>query len=154
MQSVSLNHSLVHRSHKIPSIHSHNMIQIEKSGIDFLLQHIKRLDEKDREEAEGVEKALNVVENLLEVLPAASREDLVKADLLKHLVQMVARSPVEQNKYYASELLSILLTETQKAKDLMGTASSLEPILIALAVGRPCPLIGPSWLLIWWLEIS
>ena len=97
---------------------------------------MKRLDEKIEEESTGLYNALSIIENLTEVIPD-SQDQLVKNDkLTKFLIQKIKLSPVEQNQFYASELLSIIMTHSDTAKELLGSSGALEEILILLAVRR------------------
>merc|ERR1719376_1406303 len=75
----------------------------------LLVQNLERLNENVREESDGIHNSLSIVENLVEFRPSICRE-MADAGLLSWLVKKLkVKVTFDQNKLYASEILSILL---------------------------------------------
>merc|ERR1719510_1874786 len=75
----------------------------------LLVQNIDRLNENVKEESDGIHNTLSIVENLIEFRPEVSKE-VADAGLLVWLTKKLkVKSPFDNNKLYASEILSILL---------------------------------------------
>lgn len=106
---------------------------MDLAGIDFLIQHMKRLDENVEEEATGIYNSLNIIENITDIYPESQKELVIKPNLITFLLQIISKSPVEQNKFYAAEILSILVTDLDEGKEMIGK-HALEQILVQLAV--------------------
>ena len=74
-----------------------------------LVQNLDRLNEGVREESDGIHNTLSIVENLIEFRPEVCKE-VADAGLLIWLTKKLkAKVPFDNNKLYASEILSILL---------------------------------------------
>lgn len=94
---------------------------------------MKRLDEKVEEEATGVYNSLSIIENFTEIYPESQDSMVKNSNLILFLLQIIKKSPVQQNQFYASEILSILVTSSDLGKEMLGK-HGLEPILMFLAV--------------------
>ncbi|XP_028392477.1 beta-catenin-like protein 1 [Dendronephthya gigantea] len=102
-----------------------------------LVQNLERLDENVKEEADGVHNTLGTVENITELKPeiciAAGEQGLI-AWLLKRL----RKTPVyDANKLYCSEILSILLQNTQENRQLLGAVNGIDVLLQCLSAYKP-----------------
>lgn len=77
---------------------------------------------------------LAIFENLIEFIPEKVAE-IGKQGLLTWLLKRLkAKIPFDQNKLYASEILSILLQQSQENRELFGEADGVDIILQQLAV--------------------
>ena len=75
----------------------------------LLVQNLDRLNESIREESDGIHNTLSIVENLVEFRPEVCKE-VADAGLLTWLMKKLkVKVPFDNNKLYASEILSILL---------------------------------------------
>ena len=101
----------------------------------LIIQNLDRLNESVREESDGIHNTLAIVENLVEFRPQICKE-VAEVGLLTWLVKKLkVKVPFDNNKLYASEILSILLqNEPENRKsfaDLPG--SPLDSMLQQLA---------------------
>ena len=99
-----------------------------------LVQCMDKLNESVREESDGVHNALSIFENLVEFRPAVCAE-AAEAGLVAWLVKKVkVKVPFDNNKLYASEILSILLqNEPENRKRFGEMGSSMDSLLQQLA---------------------
>ena len=75
----------------------------------LLVQNLDRLNENSKEESDGIHNTLSIVENLIEFRPEVCKE-VADAGLLVWLTKKLkVKIPFDNNKLYASEILSILL---------------------------------------------
>ena len=83
---------------------------VQDQGLVLLIQNLQRLDEGVEEDSLGVHNTLNICENLLEILPTSMPATLCSTTpILGYLTQRLQARPIDRNKLYASEILSILL---------------------------------------------
>lgn len=105
----------------------------EGQVIALLVQNMERLDETKREESDGVNTSLAVLENLLEFRPELGKA-AVEQNFLNWLMKRVKQKGVfDGNKLYASELLAILLQQTEEARKALGEQNGIDILLQALA---------------------
>ena len=99
-----------------------------------LVQCMDKLNEAVREESDGVHNALSIFENLVEFRPAVCSE-AAEAGLVAWLVKKVkVKVPFDNNKLFASEILSILLqNEPENRKRFGEMGSSMDSLLQQLA---------------------
>ncbi|XP_001604182.2 beta-catenin-like protein 1 [Nasonia vitripennis] len=106
---------------------------LQQQVFALLVQNLDRLDETISEESDGVFNTLAIFENLLETRPElcveAGKQGLI-AWLLKRIKM---KTPFNTNKLYASEILSILLQNTQENKLLLGDQDGIDVLLQQLA---------------------
>ncbi|CAB3407769.1 unnamed protein product [Caenorhabditis bovis] len=95
----------------------------------------ERLDENNKDEADGVHNALSVVENMIEFRDEII-EDCVKQGLVIWMLKRCfQKSPFDANKMYASELLSMILQQSDTAKAKMTEKiDGIDLLLRAIAV--------------------
>nr|XP_018911924.1 PREDICTED: beta-catenin-like protein 1 isoform X1 [Bemisia tabaci] len=99
----------------------------------LLVQNLERLNESVKEEAEGVHNTLAIFENLTEFRPEMV-SDVGKQGLMQWLLRRLrVKLPFDQNKLYASEILSILLQSSKENQDMFGELDGIDVILQQLA---------------------
>lgn len=98
---------------------------LEKGALSSVVGTLQRLDESVEEEKEGVHSTMAVVEHCIDV-GGSDVADAVstRTELLAYLVRRVAQvsgegGGVSPNALYASELLSMLLQTSEKARELV-----------------------------------
>ncbi|XP_055638811.1 beta-catenin-like protein 1 [Toxorhynchites rutilus septentrionalis] len=100
----------------------------------LLVQNLERLDETVKEEADGVHNTLAIFENLMEINSDIAKE-LAEQGLLQWILKRLrAKMPFDVNKLYASEILSILLQDTNENRLLLGNLDGIDVLLQQLAV--------------------
>jgi len=93
----------------------------------LLIQNMERLNEGVREESDGIHNTLSIVENLIEFRPQVICKEIAQeSGLLTWLVKKLkVKVPFDNNKLYASEILSILLqNEPENRKALVELSGS------------------------------
>lgn len=98
----------------------------------LLVQNLERLN--DVEEADGVHNSLAIIENLTEMKSEMCQEAAQQGLLGWILKRLKQKSPFDVNKLYCSEILSILLQETNENRLLLGTLDGIDVLLQQLAV--------------------
>merc|ERR1719412_2655600 len=100
---------------------------------------MERLNESVREESDGIHNTLSIVENLIEYRPEQVCKDIAQeSGLLTWLVKKLkVKVPFDNNKLYASEILSILLQNEPDNRralvELTGVSSPMDSMLQQLA---------------------
>lgn len=101
--------------------------------IALLVQNLDRLDEKGREDFDGIHNMLAIVENMCEVrnqeVCAAGGEQ----GLLVWLLKRVRVRAYDNNKLYATEILAILLQGNAPNQKLLGEKGGIDILLQSLA---------------------
>lgn len=106
---------------------------LSQQATSLLLHNLQRLDENVKEEADGVHNTLAIIENLVELRPQLVSE-VGKQGLLMWLLKRIkSKLPAEQNKLYATEILSILLQNNNENKTLLGELGGIDILLQQLA---------------------
>jgi len=98
----------------------------------ILLQNLNRMDERQKEDANGVHNTLAIIENIAEFRP----EICVTAGqhgLLTWLLKRLKRRGFDSNKLYASEILAIMLQNHEENRQLLGDSNGVDSLLQALA---------------------
>jgi len=102
--------------------------------IALLVQNLDRLDENVKEDSDGVHNTLGIVENMTELRTAvcqAAGEQGLLGWLLRRLKQ---KPPYDANKLYCSEILSILLQNTEENRELLGELNGIDTLLQCLSL--------------------
>lgn len=99
----------------------------------LLLHNLQRLDESVKEEADGVHNTLGIIENILEV-----RNEIVvqvgKEGFVNWILRRLkAKTGTEANRLYASEVLSILLQNSNENQTLLGSLGGVDILLQQLS---------------------
>ncbi|KAK3240256.1 hypothetical protein CYMTET_49893 [Cymbomonas tetramitiformis] len=107
---------------------------LENNALELLVQNLARLDESVPEEAQGVFNTLGVVENMMEVKPEVGELALGRTKLLKWLLHRVRAKEFDTNKFYASEILSILMQGSESNQKKLGGMNGVDALLQAAAM--------------------
>uniref|UniRef100_A0A182P2K2 Beta-catenin-like protein 1 N-terminal domain-containing protein n=1 Tax=Anopheles epiroticus TaxID=199890 RepID=A0A182P2K2_9DIPT len=99
----------------------------------LLVQNLERLDETVKEEADGVHNTLAIFENLIEVRSDIAKEVAEQGLLQWILKRLRAKMPFDANKLYCSEILSILVQDTNDNRIMLGNIDGIDVLLQQLA---------------------
>merc|ERR1719391_179310 len=106
---------------------------LENQVCSLMVTNMERLDETVKEEAEGVHNTLAIVENLVELKPEICK-DVAEAGFMNWLVKKLkVKVPFDENKLYASEILSILLQTEPENRRMFGELNAIDNLLQQLA---------------------
>ena len=98
-----------------------------------LVQCLDRLNEPIREESDGIHNCLSIFENLIEFKPQVCKE-AAEVGLLPWLVKKLkVKVPFNNNKLFASEILSILLQNEPENRQKLGESGAIDSLLQQLA---------------------
>lgn len=100
----------------------------------LLVQNLERLDETVKEEADGVHNTLAIFENLMEIKSEIAKEIAEQGLMQWILKRLRMKMPFDANKLYCSEILSILLQDTNENRILLGNLDGIDVLLQQLAV--------------------
>ncbi|XP_066584208.1 beta-catenin-like protein 1 [Prorops nasuta] len=106
---------------------------LEQQICALLVQNLERLDEAVKEESQGVYNTLTIFENLLEFRPDVCVEAGKQGLMQWILRRLKTKIPFNDNKLYASEMLSILLQSTPENRLLLGEMDGIDVLLQQLA---------------------
>ncbi|GFR75921.1 beta-catenin-like protein 1 [Elysia marginata] len=107
---------------------------LEGQVVAILVNNLDRLDENIKEEFEGVHNSLAIIENLSEFNPDVC-SDIAQQGLMQWLLKRLRiKRPFDQNKLYCSEILSILLQDTEENRQLLGELEGIDDLLQLLAL--------------------
>lgn len=112
---------------------------------------MKRLNEGEEADRQGVFQILGIFENLLNFMPPLAEHVGASTELLPWLVQRLEAPAFDSNKQYASEILSILLQQPSNARKVL-KLNGVDVCLTALSVSqmgvarlmKAVPKSGPS----------
>eukprot|EP00794_Sanderia_malayensis_P018782 gene18782-20673_t len=105
---------------------------LELQIVAVLVQCMTRLDENQKEEADGVQNALSIIENITS-LKSESCSTAGEQGLVDWLLKRLKRKGFDPNKLYASEILAILLQNEEGNRQLIGELNGVDILLQALA---------------------
>ncbi|KAL4235209.1 Beta-catenin-like protein 1 [Mactra antiquata] len=106
---------------------------IEGQVVALLVQNLERLDETVKEEADGVHNTLAVIENMTEFRPEMC-PDAAQQGLLQWILKRIrSKMPFDVNKLYATEILAILLQNSDDNRQILGDIDGIDVILQQLA---------------------
>ncbi|XP_060597583.1 beta-catenin-like protein 1 [Ruditapes philippinarum] len=106
---------------------------VEGQVVALLVQNLERLDENVKEEADGVHNTLAVIENMAEFRPEMCAE-AAQQGLLQWLLKRIrSKMPFDANKLYATEILAILLQNSDDNRQILGDIDGIDVILQQLA---------------------
>ncbi|XP_030759608.1 beta-catenin-like protein 1 [Sitophilus oryzae] len=106
---------------------------LDQQVIALLVQNLDRLDETVKEEADGVHNTLSIIENLTELRSEITTEAGKQGLLTWILKRLRLKAPFDQNKLYASEMLSIILQDNEKNRLMLGEVDGIDTLLQQLA---------------------
>lgn len=98
-----------------------------------MVQNLERLDEKVKEDSEGVHNVLAIIENMCEVRNAEVCAAGGEQGLLMWLLKRVRVRQYDNNKLYAAEILAILLQGNKPNQKLLGERDGIDILLQSLA---------------------
>ena len=99
----------------------------------LLVQVVERLDEKAREDADGVHNVLAIVENMSEFKNSEVCLAAGEQGLLNWLLRRLRVRQYDVNKLYVVEILAILLQSNETNQRLLGERDGIDNLLQALA---------------------
>ncbi|GAA6052466.1 hypothetical protein JCM3770_001126 [Rhodotorula araucariae] len=121
---------------------------VEAGVVDLVVAQLQRLNEEDEGERNGVFHTLSLIENLVSLTPQLASPFLApKSPFLSFLVKRLAedKKPVEydQNRFYAAEMLALVLSlpaevvdGVNEARQRVGTEGWVDTLLRVLSVYR------------------
>ena len=101
--------------------------------VAVLVQVLERLDEKVREDADGVHNVLAIIENMTEIKNSEVCLAAGEQGLLTWLLKRLRVRQYDTNKLYAVEILAILLQGNETNQRLLGEKEGIDNLLQALA---------------------
>ncbi|KAM5558328.1 hypothetical protein ABKV19_020169 [Rosa sericea] len=107
---------------------------VENNVLELLVQNLLRLSDSDPDEMAAVHGTLATVENLIEVKPAVAELVCEKTKLLKWLMSKIKVKEFDGNKQYASEILAILLQNSEANQKRLGQMNGVDVLLQAVAM--------------------
>lgn len=106
---------------------------IESNALELLVQNLSRMDETDSDEAAAVFNTLSIIENMTEVKPAVSELVCERTKLLRWILNRIKLREFDSNKFYASEILAILLQSSVANQKRLGQLNGVDTLLQAVA---------------------
>lgn len=99
----------------------------------LLVQNLEKLDEGVKEEADGVHNTMAIFENLMEIKSEIAKEIAEQGLMQWILKRLRMKMPFDANKLYCSEIMSILLQDTNANRVLLGNIDGIDVLLQQLA---------------------
>uniref|UniRef100_A0AAG5CUI9 Beta-catenin-like protein 1 N-terminal domain-containing protein n=2 Tax=Anopheles atroparvus TaxID=41427 RepID=A0AAG5CUI9_ANOAO len=106
---------------------------LKQQAAGLLVQNLERLDESVKEEADGVHNTMAIFENLIEIKSDIAKDVAAQGLLQWILKRLRAKMPFDANKLYCSEILSILVQDTNENRILLGNLDGIDVLLQQLA---------------------
>lgn len=94
---------------------------------------LDRFDENVKEESDAVHNTFSIFENLTEFRPECCA-DIAEQGLMQWILKRLKVKQYDANKLYCSEVLSILLQNTNENRILLGTIDGIDVLLQQLAI--------------------
>ncbi|TIA84981.1 hypothetical protein E3P99_04097 [Wallemia hederae] len=102
--------------------------------LELLVSNMKRLNEEQDSDVEGVYHTLAVFENLISLRPELAEVLISSTDILPWLLKRITRVEYDQNKQYASEILAIVLQDSSSNRmSVLKERDGLDCILQSLS---------------------
>ncbi|KAF7726248.1 hypothetical protein EC973_008958 [Apophysomyces ossiformis] len=101
--------------------------------LELLVQNLERLDENEEADRQGVFKILGIVENLLALEPKLAEKIALETETMKWIVNRVQAKGFDSNRAYATEILSILLQESQDIRLKLAEIGGVDMLLRVLS---------------------
>ena len=114
-------------------VHVHQLLYIPLQVVAVLVQLVERLDEKVREESDGVHNILAIVENMTEFKNTEVCLAAGEQGLLGWLLKRLRIRQYDTNKLYAVEILAIILQGNETNQRRLGERDGIDNLLQALA---------------------
>ncbi|XP_051139841.1 uncharacterized protein LOC127257452 [Andrographis paniculata] len=107
---------------------------VENNAVELLVQNLSRLNDSDPDESTAIYNTLSTIENLIEVKPSVAELVCEKTKLLKWLQARIKIREFDSNKQYASEILAILLQNSNANQKKFGQMNGVDTLLQAVAM--------------------
>jgi len=107
---------------------------LEANALEVLVQGLSRFDEKHPEEAAAVFNTLGTLENMMEVKKEVGEQLMSRTKLLRWLLNRCKSREFDSNKFYAAELLSILMQGSEANQKRLGAMNGVDSLLQAVAM--------------------
>ena len=95
---------------------------------------MKRLNEAEESDRQGVYHTLGVFENVLSSDPSLAQPLVAKTAILPWILGRIQAKAHDDNRSYAAEMLSILLQTNRENRVAFGEKDGIEAVLKTLAV--------------------
>ncbi|KAJ4478161.1 Catenin-beta-like protein [Lentinula aciculospora] len=102
---------------------------LENSIMDLLVGNLKRLNEEEESDRQGVFHILGFFENVVGFNPSLATDLVSKTNILAWLLERIQWKKHDENRGYAAELLSILLQDNQTNRLELGKKDGIETLL-------------------------
>lgn len=102
---------------------------VENAALELLVRFLAKLSEEEDDQRQGVYNILSIFENLSELQPAALEAVCSNTDLVDWLFKRLKAKPFDQNKAYASEILSILVQGSEATQRRVGGSEGIDRLL-------------------------
>jgi len=102
---------------------------IGMSVLELLADNLRRLNETEDVDRQGVFQILGIFENITALEPSVVAKLTEKTNLVKWLLDRIAQTQTDPNRSYAAELLSILLQHENSTRALLGKLGGIEVVL-------------------------
>ncbi|KAK0453697.1 Catenin-beta-like protein [Armillaria borealis] len=109
---------------------------LENSILELLVENLKRFNETEESDRQGVFHILGIFENVLGFDPALSNQLVSKTNFLPWLLDRIQAKTFDENRGYAAEILSILLQDSTDNRLQLGKHDGVETILKVLSQYR------------------
>lgn len=109
---------------------------LENSILELLVDNLKRLNEAEEADRQGVFHILAIFENFVAFRPELSTLLTTKTTILEWLLNRIQAKEHDDNRGYAAELLSILLQNNRENRLALGKQDGIEVMLKVLSQYR------------------
>ncbi|KAK7470595.1 hypothetical protein VKT23_002019 [Stygiomarasmius scandens] len=109
---------------------------LEHSILDLLVDNLKRLNEDEESDRQGLFHVLGIFENILGFNPQLSTKLVSGTSILPWLLQRIQSKEHNENRGYAAEILSILLQDNQPNRLELGKKDGVDTLLKVLSQYR------------------
>ncbi|KAK1236628.1 hypothetical protein PQX77_000180 [Marasmius sp. AFHP31] len=109
---------------------------LKNSILELLVDNLKRLNEVEESDRQGVFHILGTFENVLSFNPTLSTNLVSKTSLLSWLLDRVQAKKFDENRGYAAEILSILLQDNRANRETFGEKDGIEVLLKVISQYR------------------
>ena len=103
---------------------------------ELLIKTLAKMDESDSEQQQGVFKVLAIIENLSELSPAVLEALCERTEIISWLLTRLQAKAFDQNKLYASEVLSILMQNSESNQQKLGQSEGMDKLLALTAAWK------------------
>ncbi|KAF9075754.1 DUF1716-domain-containing protein [Rhodocollybia butyracea] len=109
---------------------------LENSILNLLVGNLKRLNEAEESDRQGVFHILGFFENVIGFNPSLASELVSKTDILPWLLERIQSKKHDESRGYAAELMSILLQDNQANRLELGKRDGILTLLTVVSQYR------------------